>query len=134
MLEKNPDTVRIVYKAFPIRSHSMSLLAVKAALAAHQQGRFWDFYDKLYADYRNLDPQKITQIAIDLKLDMARYTADLNGPVVQKLIARDLQEAQAAEVNGTPSIFINGFRVQNRSYPVLQAMIDQELQKIRKNK
>jgi len=134
VLEKNPDTVKIVYKAFPIRSHSMSLPAVKAALAAERQGRFWDFHDKLFADYRNLTPQKINQIAVDLGLDMARYTTDMTGPEVQKQITRDLRDAQAAEVNGTPSIFINGFRVQNRSYPALQAMIDRELRKSGKKK
>lgn len=129
MLEKNPDTVKIVYKAFPIRSHNMSMPAVKAALAADRQGRFWAFHDKLFADYRNLNPQKINQIAVDLGLDMARYATDLTSPAVQQLINRDLRDAQQAEVNGTPSIFINGFRVQNRSYPALQAMIDRELQK-----
>jgi len=121
--------VKIVYKAFPIPSHSMSLPAVKAALAAERQGRFWNFHDKLFADYRNLNPQKINQIAVDLGLDMTRYAADMTGPEVQQLINRDLREAQQAEVHGTPTIFINGFRVQNRSLPAIQEMIDQQLQK-----
>ncbi len=129
MLEKNPDTVKIVYKAFPIRSHSMSLPAVKAAFAAERQGRFWEFHDKLFADFRNLNPQKINQIAVDLGLDMPRYLKDMTGSEVQQQINRDLREAQQAEVSGTPTIFIDGFRVQNRSLPAIQAMIDQELRK-----
>lgn len=106
--------------------------AVKAAFAAEKQGRFWDFHDKLFADFRNLDPQKINQIAIDLGLDMARYTTDMTSPRVQQLINRDLGEAQQSEVTGTPTLFINGFKVQNRSLPAIQAMIDGELRKIRK--
>jgi len=129
VLEKNPDTVKIVYKAFPIRSHSMSLPAVKAAFAAQRQGRFWEFHDKLFADYRNLNPQKINQIAIDLGLDMTRYAKDMTSPEVQQQINRDLREAQQAEVTGTPTIYINGFRVQNRSLTAIQEMIDQQLQK-----
>ena len=134
MLEKNPESLKIVYKAFPIRSHNMSLPAVKAAFAAERQGRFWDFHDKLFADFRNLDPQKINQIAVDLGLDMSRYITDMTSPEVQQLINRDLREAQQAEVTGTPSLLINGFRVQNRSLPAIQAMIDRELQKTGKKK
>jgi protein-disulfide isomerase len=132
LLEKNPETLKIVYKAFPIRSHNMALSAVQAAFAASRQGRFWDFHDKIFADYRNLDPQKINQIAIDLGLEMTRYTGDMTGREVQQQIARDMREAQMAEVTGTPSLYINGFRVQNRSLPALQAMIDRELRKVGK--
>jgi hypothetical protein len=93
LLEKNPETLKIVYKAFPIRSHNMSLPAVKAAFAAERQGRFWDFHDKLFADFRNLDPQKINQIAVDLGLDMSRYITDMTSTEVQQMISRDLREA-----------------------------------------
>jgi len=129
VLEKNPNTVKIVYMAFPIRSHKMSLPAVKAAFAAQRQGRFWEFHDKIFANYRNLTPEKLNQIAVDLGLDMTRYAKDMTSPEVQQHINRDLREAQQAEVNGTPTIFINGFRVQNRSLQGIQQMIDQQLQK-----
>lgn len=129
MLEKNPDTLKIVYKAFPLQSHRMSLPAVLGAFAAHKQGRFWDFYDQLFADYRNLSPEKIKQIASDLKLDMARYDQDLADKQVQEQVKRDLREAQKAGIKGTPSMYLNGLPVQNRSPQGLQEMIDQELRK-----
>ena len=99
----------------------MSLPAVKAAFAAERQGRFWEFHDKIFADFRNLTPEKLNQIAVDLGLDMTRYAKDMTSPEVQQHINRDLREAQQAEVNGTPTIFINGFRVQNRSLQGIQA-------------
>ncbi len=133
MLEKNPDTVKIVYKAFPIRSHPMSMAAAKAAYAAQRQGKFWQFHDKIYQDFRNLTLQKINQIAVDLGLDMTRYATDMTSPEVQKQINRDLREAQMAEVHGTPTIFITGFLVENRSPQAIQALVDRELDRLKKN-
>lgn len=129
MLEKNPTTLKVVYKAFPLRNHPMSMPAVIAAFAANRQGRFWDFYDKLFADFRNLSPEKIQQIATDLKLDMDRYNRDLADRQISELIGRDLREAQQAGVRGTPSMSINGLQVENRSPQGLQEMIDRELRK-----
>ncbi|NTV14483.1 MAG: thioredoxin domain-containing protein [Desulfobulbaceae bacterium] len=129
MLEKNPNTLKIVYKAYPLPSHKMSMPAVQAAFAANKQGRFWDFYDKLYSDFRNLSPEKIKQIATDLKLDLGQYEKDLADRQLQALVSRDLREAQKAGVGGTPTMYINGLLVQNRSPQGIQEMIDRELRK-----
>jgi len=131
VLEKNPATVKVVYKNFPLRSHKMALPAAKAAQAGAKQGRFWEFHDKIFTT-KNLDNAKISQIAIDLGLDMARYTTDMNSPETQKLINRDLQEGQQAGVRGTPTLFVNGHRVQDRSPAGLQNMIDREIKKLKK--
>lgn len=129
MLEKNPNTLKIVYKAFPLRSHNMALPAAKAALAANRQGRFWDFHEKLYADFRNLTPPKIKQIAVDLGLDLERFNRDQADPKIQEQINRDLSDGQQAGVGGTPTLFVNGLRVDNRSPQGLQEAIDRELRK-----
>jgi protein-disulfide isomerase len=134
LLEKNPNTLKVVYKAYPLQNHQMSLPAVVAAFAANKQGRFWDFYDQLYTDFRNLNPEKIKKIATDLKLDMAQYEKDQTDQQLQSLIKRDMREAQQAGVRGTPSMYINGLPVENRSPQGLQEMIDRELRKTDKAK
>lgn len=134
MLEKNPDTLKIVYKAYPLPSHKMSMPAVIAAYAANKQGRFWDFYDKLFVDFRNLSPERIKLYASELKMDMGQYEKDLADPRIQAQIGRDLREAQLAGVGGTPTMFINGLLVQNRSPQGIQEMIDKEVAKRAKAK
>lgn len=134
MLEKNPNTLRVVYKAYPLPSHKMSMPGVVAAFAANKQGRFWDFYDKLFVDYRNLSPERIKLYASELKMDMGQYEKDLADQKIQAQIARDLREAQLAGVSGTPTMFINGLRVENRSPQGMQEMIDRELNKRSKAK
>ena len=134
LLEKNPDTLKIVYKAYPLPSHKMSMPAVLAAFAANKQGHFWDFYEKLYSDFRNLSPERIKLYASELKLDMAQYEKDLADQKVQAQVGRDLREAQMSGVGGTPTMFINGLLVQNRSPQGMQEMIDRELSKRAKGK
>jgi len=103
--------------------------AVVGAFAANKQGHFWDFYEKLYSDFRNLSPERIKLYATELKLDMAQYDKDVADQKIQAQIGRDLREAQQAGVQGTPTMFINGLLVQNRSPQGMQEMIDRELSK-----
>ena len=134
MLEKNRDTLKIVYKAYPLPNHKMAMPAVVAAFAAGRQGKFWEMHDKLFADFRNLTPERIKLYATELKIDMVQYEKDLADPKVQAQIGRDLREGQLAGVGGTPTMFINGLLVENRSPQAMQAMIDRELVKRAKAK
>jgi len=138
LLENNSDNLKIVYKNFPLSSHRMSAPAAKGAMAANEQGRFWDFHDKLFSfitspSKKKLSEQDLGQIPIELGLDMPRYLQNLNDPKVERIINRDLREGQKAGVTGTPSLYINGRKVSNRSVQGVQLMIDQELKKLRGN-
>lgn len=134
LLEKNPGTLKIVYKAYPLPSHKMSMPAVLAAFAANKQGHFWEFYDKLYSDFRNLSPERIKLYATELNMDMGQYEKDLADQKIQAQVGRDLREAQMAGVGGTPTMFINGLLVENRSPQGMQELIDRELSKRTKAK
>ena len=140
MLEKNPDTLKIVYKAFPLRSHKLAGPAVEGALAAHNQGRFWEFHDKVFSYIypkpgpKKLDNKELGLIPINMGLDMARYLKDSKSPAVKKIIQRDMQEGRTAGVTGTPTLFINGRKVKNRSPNGIQQMIDSELKKAKRKK
>jgi protein-disulfide isomerase len=135
LLEKNPTTLKIVYKNFPLRSHQMSVPAAEAAMAANEQGRFWDFHDRIFSyltspSKQKLDEKELAQIPVTLGLDMPRFLASMKKPAIKQLISRDLQEGQKAGVTGTPTLFLNGRKIENRSPQGIQQMIDQELQKL----
>jgi protein-disulfide isomerase len=129
LLEKYPNDVKLVVKHFPLPSHKFARPAAIAALAAHKQGKFWEFHVKLLENYRSLNDKKIEEIAIELKLDMEKFTADQKSPDISALIARDIQNGKAIGVRGTPTIFLNGKRVKNRSMQGFQQMIEAELSK-----
>lgn len=128
-MEKYPDDVKLVIKHFPLSSHKFARPAAKAAMAAHKQGKFWEFHAKLFQNYRSLNEQKVQEIATELELDMEKFAADRKSPEINALIERDLRNGSAIGVRGTPTIFLNGKRVKNRSMQAFQQMIEAEIAK-----
>ena len=103
-----PEKVRIVFKNFPLSNHRFAVPAALAALAAHAQGKFWAFHDRLFENYNRLNPQKIEEIRQELQLDAEGFQTRRNDPALLNLIRRDYQEGRAAGVNGTPAVYLNG--------------------------
>lgn len=128
VLKAYPKEVKFIYKEFPLTSiHQNAMNASKAAVAAQRQGKFWEMHDKLFANQRALGMDNLKQYAQEIGLDMAKFEQDMNSPEVQNQIQEDTKAAQQAQVNGTPSLFINGKRVMNRSFEGLKQMVDAAL-------
>ncbi|MBL7178295.1 MAG: thioredoxin domain-containing protein [Desulfobacteraceae bacterium] len=68
---------KLVFKNFPLSKHKFAMKAAAAALAANKQGKFWEFHDRLFKNYKNLNDTKIQEIAKELALDMERFNKDL---------------------------------------------------------
>ena len=130
VLEKYPKDVKVVFKNFPLRSHRYAVEAAAAALAAGSQGKFWEFHDRLFENYNRLNDQKIREIALLLNLDEAEFNTKMRDPEIQQRIRQDILDGRQAGVNSTPSVFINGRLLRNRSFAGFQAAIDKELQRI----
>lgn len=129
VLKKYPKDVRQIYKSFPIGNHKFSRQAAATALAAGKQGKFWQAYDLLFKDFNKLNDTVIRNIARSLKLDMGRLDRDIKSKEIQNAIDRDIAEGQRNGVRGTPTIFINGKLLQQRSLAGFSYMIDRELGK-----
>ena len=127
LLEKYPADLKVVFKNFPIRSHKYAIKAAMAALAAGQQGKFWEFHDEMFKNYNRLNDQKVEEIGIQLGLDQAKFKADQKSPVESARVRQDYEEGIRLGVRGTPTIFINGRRMKNRSMKNMEAVIDREL-------
>ncbi len=129
VLEKYPEEVKIVFKNFPLNNHKFAKKAATAALAAESQGKFWEFHDLLFKNYNRLNDKKIRDIAIELGLDMVKFDEKTKDPLIQEKISRDLRDGNRADVRGTPTVFINGKRLRDRTLPGFQKVINRELQK-----
>ena len=132
VLEKYPDDVKIVFKNFPLRNHKFALKAATAALAAKSQGKFWEFHDLLFKNYNKLNDQKIHEIALGLGLDQTEFEKKMKDPRIKAMIRQDLRDGAQAGVRATPTVFINGRRLKNRTLQGFQAAVDKELQKLGK--
>jgi len=130
--DKYKGQLKIVIKHFPLTRHKFARKAAQASLAAHEQGKFWEFHTKLFENYQSLNDDKLVQIAGELKLDIDKLQSDMNLPKIQRIISRDIQNGRRIGVKGTPTIFINGKRTILRNPDEFIEKIDSELKK--KNK
>lgn len=120
-----PDQVRVVFKHYPLVSiHPQAMPAALAATAAGKQGKFWEMHEKLFANQRALAPEQIREYARQLNLDLARFDADLASDEVKTAVRRDIALAQRLGVRGTPTIFVNGRLLQNRTLDGFRALVD----------
>jgi len=127
LLEKYPTNLKVVFKNFPIRSHKYAIKAAMAALAAGQQGKFWLFHDEIFKNYNHLNDQKIQEIATQLGLDQAKFKADQKSPAEAARIRQDYEEGIRLGVRGTPTVYINGRKVKNRSMKNMETLIEEEI-------
>jgi protein-disulfide isomerase len=97
--------LRVVYKELPILGPN-SVIAAKAALAAHRQGRYVAFHDALMQAKGVADEASALRIAAEIGLDMERLKADMADPAIQSAIDRNLKLAQALRIAGTPGFVI----------------------------
>ncbi|UCE83635.1 MAG: thioredoxin domain-containing protein [Deltaproteobacteria bacterium] len=132
MLEKYPEEVKLVYKNFPLKNHKFAWQAAVAALAAGRQGKFWEFHDRLFENYKQLSDQKIQEIARLLNLDIKRFQEDMKDPEIVALVRQDVRDGGDAGVRGIPTIFINGRQLRNRNLEDFQVVIEKQLKKMKK--
>ncbi len=128
-LDKYPKDLKLVFKNFPLTFHKQARNAAKAALAAHDQGRFQEFHARLFELGGAVNEDKIQEIAALLKLDIDRFIRKRNDPALDRLIDRDIAEAGENEVTGTPTVFVNNKLVKELSFEGFRQMIDGELKR-----
>ena len=132
VLGNNPEKVKLVFKNFPLRNHKYAAKAAMAALVANAQGKFWEFHDRLFADFNSINDQKIKDIARELGYKTAEFEKQMADSRILSRIRQDVQDGTAAGVRGTPTVFVNGRRLKNRTLKGFQDLIDKELKKIEK--
>ena len=103
------DTVTLTYKHLPLTSiHAEALPAAKAAWAAGQQGKFWQFHDALFVNQKQLGETLYQSTAKSLGLDLAKFDRDRTSSAATTAINQDLQLAEKLGVEGTPFFVMNG--------------------------
>lgn len=132
VLKKYPDKVKLIFKNFPLRNHKFAGKAAAAALAANRQGKFWEFQARLFKNFNRLSDKKIQEFASELSLNEEEFQKDMKAPKILAIISQDIQDGKRAGVRGTPTIFINGRLLRQRSLEGFRVIIEKELAKIRK--
>jgi protein-disulfide isomerase len=129
VLEKFPNDVSYVIKHFPLSSHQFAYPGAMAALAAGNQGKFWEFHGQLLENYKQVNDEKILEIAGGLGLNMDQFNQDRQSAASRQLIQEDLENGRKIGVRGTPSLFLNGKRINNQDLGSLSELIMKEFGK-----
>lgn len=103
-----PDTVRVEYKQFPLRTiHPLAQGAAEASECAREQERFWAYHDVLF-ESKLLDQRSLGKHAEGLGLDVAQWESCIDGGSAKAKISQDLLEGNQRGVRGTPTVYLNG--------------------------
>lgn len=110
--------VRFVWRNFPLTQvHEFAFDSSLAAEAAGKQGKFWPYHDKLFEISPSLAKDKLLQAAKDVGLDTEKFTKDMDSDAVRQIVLNDQADGNKANVNGTPTIFINQYLLVNQANP-----------------
>jgi len=136
--ERYPTQVHFVYRHLPLeRIHRNARGAAEASACADDQGRFWDFHDKLFANQRALAAADLQRYAKELGLDTQAFEQCVKERKFQAQVDRDLAAAAEAASGagkrglGTPAFFVNGILISGaKPAEDFYRLIDAELARI----
>jgi protein-disulfide isomerase len=126
---KYPGKVKLVVKNYPLSSHPFAHKAARAALAAGNQGKYWEFHHELFNNFKEITDAKIEEIAQNLKLDMVKFKKDMDSTDMHERVAQDINHAKENGVSGTPTVFINGKLLKRKNPEDLHKKIEFEIKK-----
>jgi protein-disulfide isomerase len=128
MLAKYEGKVKLVWKDFPLPNHEYAVPAAAAARCAHEQGRFWQYHDVLFANQQALTSTDLRRHARTVGLDLAKFDGCVSEGKHQEALAAVLDNADSHLVEATPTFLVNG-RIVQGAVPLyeLVAIIEQEL-------
>ena len=123
------DKVRVVWKDFPLTQiHPQAFKASEAAHCAADQGKFWEFHDRLFANQQALQPTDLKKHAADMGLDAAAFATCLDSSKYGERVRDGVAAGSRLGVNSTPTIYINGRVLSGaQPYEAFVAIIDEEL-------
>lgn len=129
------DKVLFVYRHFPLRQiHPNAQLAAQAAVTAGLQNKFWEMHDLIFERQKNWSEVKnpkdlFIQYAQELALDIEKFKLDLDSKEVKDKVNADYNSAISLRLNGTPTFFLNGQKL-DLPLPLekLKKLIDEKLQ------
>jgi protein-disulfide isomerase len=116
----------------PLDMHKDAPLAHMAAMAANEQGKFWEFHDKIFANQTKIKREFLVQYARELGLDMKKFEHSLDVEQAKSLVDADMAEAKALGVTGTPAFFVNGRYLSGaKPFDEFAQLINAELTKLK---
>jgi predicted DsbA family dithiol-disulfide isomerase len=126
ILDEYKEEVRFNFRHFPLTNiHQKSLKASEAAVAAGQEGKFWEMHNVLFANRRNLGTTSLKLHSREAGISNKRFLDDLVNATYGWQVQGDIREGLDRGIKTIPAFFVNGIRVANNTYEdVKKAIVD----------
>lgn len=127
--EAYPQDVRLIWRHFPLPMHPNSPFAHLASECAHEQGKFWEFQEKVFSNSNAAQSfADFEKIANELKLDSEKFKACYENPATKKKIENDILIGAYKKISMTPTLFVNEEKVVGeKSFEDFSAIIQRHL-------
>jgi protein-disulfide isomerase len=134
-LNRYPGKIKVVFRNFPLDMacnhnmkqplHTVACEAARVAYCANQQGKFKEVYEDIFENQNDLKPGMPAELAKKAGLDEAKLNACVQSTETQMAIQSDIAEADRLQVQSTPTLFVNGHKVEGGlPIPVWDKLID----------
>jgi protein-disulfide isomerase len=123
------EKVRFVVRDFPLARHKDARKAAEAAEAANAQGKYFDYIAILFKNQEKQDITSLKAYATVLGLDRAKFDADLDSGKYAAEVEHDVQDGLDYGIGGTPTVYVNGLRLELLSSEAMRAAIQDALKK-----
>jgi protein-disulfide isomerase len=129
LLKKYDGKVRVMHKDLPLEEiHPLARQAAEAARCAGDQGKFWEYHDRLYAVSPKLSTEDLKSSAREIGLDTAAFDQCFVSGKYRSVVQKDLNDGAQLGLTGTPAFFINGREITGaQPLEAFAAVIDEEL-------
>jgi protein-disulfide isomerase len=126
--KKYAGKIRVVFRQFPLSFHDKAHVAAEAAMFAHSKGKFWEMHDKMFANQNALDRANLEKYAKEVGLNVDELKKALDDKAFAPKVDEDMKMGTGIGVQGTPSLYMNGKKVQNATdVESMSKMVDEAL-------
>lgn len=128
VLKTYGDKIKFVYRHFPLPNHPNARPSAEAAACAQVQGKFWEYHDRLFANPTKLTDDDLKAHAAAIGLDTSAFNTCFANRQQKAGVDKDVADAEAVGVTGTPAFFINGRAIEGaQPFESFKRVIDEEL-------
>jgi protein-disulfide isomerase len=106
--EEFPGEVRVEFWQHALATHANAENAAVASLAAHRQGKFWEYHDEVFRNQSAIDPVSLARYAEQLGLDMEEFNKDYADPELRARVKAEGAIAERFGATSTPAFMVNG--------------------------
>jgi protein-disulfide isomerase len=122
-----PKDVRLIYKQYPLNIHPYARQAALASLAAYAQGKFWEMHDKMFQNFKDINDENLRKWAREVGLNVGEFQNAIESGKHDAMVQKDMTDGANAKVLGTPTVFVNGKRLSDKSFEGFKKAIQDEL-------